>query len=135
VVAGFVFYGWMGNKADILSLGDEEARSLGVNAGLLRILFIVGATFMTAIVVASAGIIPWVGLLIPHALRFWLGPENRTVIPASAFCGGIYLVVADTIARAGTSFEIPVGIVTSLLGAPFLLLILRKSLKKIRNGV
>ncbi|MBI9043463.1 MAG: iron ABC transporter permease [Anaerolineaceae bacterium] len=112
-------------KLNILSMGDEEARSLGVNPDRLKIIFIVIATLMTAIAVATVGIIAWVGLMMPHAARMVLGPDHRFVLPASAIMGAIYMLICDTLARTMTTAEIPVSIITSLLGAPYLFYLLR----------
>lgn len=115
----------LGWRLNILSLGDEEARSLGVNPVNLRRLLVSLATLCAAVCVASAGIIGWVGLMAPHAARLLFGPDNRWVIPASALMGAVYLLVCDTLARTLTGAEIPIGILTSVLGAPYLLWLLR----------
>lgn len=115
-------YSW---KLNILSLGEEEARSLGINTERLKILLITVATFITSISVSVAGIIGWVGLMIPHAARLIIGPDHRFLIPLSAIMGGIFLILCDTIARTLTTGEIPLGIVTSLLGTPYLIYLLR----------
>lgn len=112
-------------KLNILSMGDEEARSLGVNPEKYKLIFIVAATLVTSISVASVGIIAWVGLMMPHAARLLTGPDNRYVVPVAAAMGGIYLIFCDTIARTATQAEIPLGIITSILGAPFLIWLLR----------
>jgi len=112
-------------KLNILSLGDEEARSLGLNPDMFRALFIVLATLAASVCVAAAGIIAWVGLMMPHAARMLFGPDNRWVIPSSAMLGALYLLLCDTLARTLTSAEIPLGIVTSIVGAPYLLWLLR----------
>lgn len=112
-------------KLNILSMGDEEAKSLGINPDRLKLVFILVATLMTAISVSCVGIIAWVGLMMPHAARMMLGPDHRFVIPASALMGGIYLLICDTIARSLTLAEIPISIITSILGAPYLFYLLR----------
>jgi iron complex transport system permease protein len=112
-------------KLNILSLGEEESRALGVDPQALTIIFVVIATLLTAIVTATVGIIPWVGLMMPHAARMILGPDHRAVIPAAALLGGIYLLVCDTLARTLTGAEIPVGIIASILGAPYLFYLIR----------
>lgn len=115
----------LGWRLNVLSLGDEDARSLGVNPALLRIVLVVLATVCAAACVASAGIIGWVGLMAPHAARMLFGPDNRWVIPASALMGALYLLLCDTIARTLTAAEIPISIITAVLGAPYLLWLLR----------
>jgi iron complex transport system permease protein len=112
-------------RLNILSMGDEEAHTLGVNPDRLKLVFILLATLITAVAVASAGVIAWVGLMMPHAARMILGPDHRFVIPAAATMGGIYLLLCDTVARTLTGTEIPISIVTSLLGAPYLFYLLR----------
>ena len=112
-------------KLNVLSMGDEEARALGVNPDRFKLLFVFLATLMTAVTVSTVGIIAWVGLMMPHAARMILGPDHRFVIPAAAMLGGIYLILCDTLARTLTSSEIPVGIITSILGAPYLFYLLR----------
>ncbi len=112
-------------KLNILSLGDEEARSLGLHPDRLRVLFIVLATLSASVCVASAGIIAWVGLMMPHAARMMFGPDNRWVIPCSALLGALYLLICDTLARTLTGAEIPIAIITSIVGAPYLIWLLR----------
>ena len=112
-------------KLNILSLGDEEARSLGLQPDLCRAAFIVLATLAASVCVSAAGIIAWVGLMMPHAARMLFGPDNRWVIPASGILGALYLLLCDTLARTLTGAEIPLGIVTSIVGAPYLLWLLR----------
>lgn len=125
VLAAFTLIWGLSWRLNILSLGDEEARALGVNPQTHTILFIVLATFMTALSVSVCGIIAWVGLMMPHAARMILGPDHRFVLPMAAIMGALYLVLCDTIARTLTQAEIPVGIITSILGAPYLLYLLR----------
>jgi iron complex transport system permease protein len=115
----------MGWKLNILSLGDDEARSLGINPNIVRLFFIVTATFAAAVCVSIVGIVAWVGLMMPHASRLLLGPDNRWVLPGSALIGATYLVLCDTVARNLTGAEIPIGIVVSILGAPYLLWLIR----------
>lgn len=124
-VAGFLILLAMGWELNLLSMGDEEARALGVNPEKSKFIAITIATALTAISVSLVGIIAWVGLMMPHASRILLGPDNRYVIPASFMMGGIYVIVSDTLARILTSAEVPVGIITSVLGAPYLCYLLR----------
>lgn len=114
---------------NIMSMGDEEARSLGVNVTFLRLMFILLATVISALAVVIGGIIGWVGLLIPHIARMLVGPDNRILLPASALIGGIYLVIADDMARLLFMVEIPIGILTSLVGIPFFAFVLGKTRK------
>ncbi len=112
-------------KMNVLSLGDEEAQSLGISPLRLRLYILLLATLIAAICVSTVGIIAWVGLMMPHAARFLFGQDNRYVLPASALMGAMYILVCDTIARTITNSEIPIGIITSILGAPYLLWLLR----------
>ena len=125
VMLSFLAMWSLGWKLNILSMGDDEARGLGVNPEKYKLILIGLATLMTSIAVSTVGIIAWVGLMMPHATRMILGPDHRFVIPASAMLGGSYLLICDTMARTLTSSEIPVGIITSLLGAPYLVYLLR----------
>ena len=127
-VAIMWFFGW---KLNVLSMGDEEARALGVNPEVFKFIFIVLATLVTAICVSSVGIIAWVGLMMPHAARLIQGPDNRFVIPTAALMGGVYIIFCDTIARTLTSAEIPIGIITAIVGAPYLVYLLRSKEKEI----
>ena len=127
-VAIMWFFGW---KLNVLSMGDEEARALGVNPEGFKFIFIVLATLVTAICVSSVGIIAWVGLMMPHAARLIQGPDNRFVIPTAALMGGVYIIFCDTIARTLTSAEIPIGIITAIVGAPYLIYLLRSKEKEI----
>ena len=121
-------------KLNLLSLGDEEARSLGLHPDIFRALFIVLATLAASVCVSTAGIIAWVGLMMPHAARMIFGPDNRWVIPASGMLGALYLLLCDTLARSLTSAEIPLGIVTSIAGAPYLLWLLRARGRDLYGG-
>jgi iron complex transport system permease protein len=114
-------------RLNVLSLGDDEARALGVNVGRERVLVIVLATLTTAAATALTGVISWIGLIVPHLVRMAVGPDNRKVIPLSAAFGASLLLVADDIARSAAAFEIPIGILTSVVGIPFFIVLLRKS--------
>ena len=114
---------------NVLSMGDEEARSLGLNVTFLRFLFIFLATVISALTVVIGGIIGWVGLLIPHVARMIAGPDNRILLPMSALIGAVYLLIADDMARLLFNIEIPIGIITSLIGIPFFAFILCKAKK------
>jgi iron complex transport system permease protein len=113
-------------KINILSFGDEEAKSLGLSAELLRMLIIVATTLLTAASISICGLIGWVGLIIPHITRFIVGPDHKVLIPASAVVGATFLLTVDDIARCATSVEIPLGILTSIIGGPFFLYLLLK---------
>lgn len=111
-------------RIDVLSTGDEEARALGLPAGALRALVIACATLMTASVVALAGVIGWVGLVIPHIARMLVGPAFSRLLPMSLALGGGYLVLVDTLARSLARIETPIGILTAIVGAPFFIWLL-----------
>ncbi len=117
----------LGWKLNVLSMGDQEASTLGVNAGRLKLAALGIATFVTASTVANVGIISWVGLMIPHVCRMLIGPDHRYLIPFSAFTGGFFLVICDTIARTVIMGELPISIITSVLGAPYIIYLLRTS--------
>lgn len=112
-------------RMNLLTLGEEEARSMGVNTRLLRFIVILCATLLTAASVAVSGMIGWVGLVIPHFCRILFGYDYRRLIPAAALFGASFLIIVDDIARLATAGEIPLGILTAFVGAPiFLYLIL-----------
>lgn len=113
-------------RINLLALGDEEARALGVDAGRLRLIVIVAATLITASVVAIAGVVGWVGLVIPHIARMLAGPAFGALLPVSALLGAGYLLIVDTLARTVSSIEVPLGILTAVVGAPFFLWLLAR---------
>jgi iron complex transport system permease protein len=114
-------------RLNVLALGEEEARSVGMNLELYKLVFIVTATLVASAVVAVAGIIGLVGLIIPHMVRMVFGPDHRILIPLSVTVGASFLVLVDDMARAAFSFELPVGIITTLLGAPVFIYLLRST--------
>jgi iron complex transport system permease protein len=111
-------------RMNVMSLPEEEARALGVPTGLLRIAIVTAATLVTSASVATAGIIGWVGLVVPHIARTLVGPDFARLIPAAALLGGGFLLVIDTIARTMTPTEIPLGILTAVVGTPFFIWLL-----------
>lgn len=111
-------------RMNLMTLGDEEARALGVETRLLRTLFIAGATLITSAAVSVSGIIGWIGLIIPHAARLIAGPEFSRLLPTSMLLGAGYLLAVDTIARTMATIEVPIGILTAFIGAPFFLWLL-----------
>lgn len=110
-----------------ISLSEDEAKSLGINVRNIRIMVIFASTAITASIVSICGQIGWVGLLIPHICRMIFGDDNRFVIPASVSLGALFFLVIDTIARAATSIEIPVSILTAIIGAPFFIILLKRT--------
>ncbi|WP_206202031.1 FecCD family ABC transporter permease [Thermus caldilimi] len=113
-------------RLNLLSLPDEEALALGANVAALRAGVVASATLMTAAAVSVTGIIGWVGLVVPHAARLLVGPELSRLLPASALLGGGFLLVADTLARTLAAMEIPLGILTALVGVPAFLFLLAR---------
>jgi iron complex transport system permease protein len=113
-------------RLNVLALGDEEARSLGVEVVRLRALAIVLSTLIAASTVGVAGVIGWVGLVIPHAARILFGADFRKVLPASAVLGACYLLGVDDLARTVTASEIPIGVLTAIVGAPIFAVLLRR---------
>ncbi|MFY3770330.1 putative ABC transporter permease protein [Providencia manganoxydans] len=111
-------------RMNLLSLSDEEAKSLGINVSLIRGIFIVSATLITASAVSIAGIIGWIGLIVPHITRMIVGANFRYQLTVSMMIGAIMLLITDTLARSIASIELPLGILTSAVGAPFFLAIL-----------
>lgn len=112
-------------RLNVLAMGDEQARSVGLNPERYKLLFIVAASLAASSAVAVAGIIGLVGLIVPHMLRMIFGPDHRTLLPLSLTFGAGFLVLVDDFARAGMGFEVPVGVVTTLVGAPFFAYLLR----------
>jgi iron complex transport system permease protein len=113
-------------RINVLSLGDEEAKALGVEAGRLRLFVVAAATLMTASVVAISGVIGWVGLVIPHIARMAVGPSFDRLLPTAMLLGAGYLLLVDTLARTMARIEVPIGILTAIIGAPFFLWLLAR---------
>ncbi|ARE83041.1 putative ABC transporter permease protein [Roseovarius mucosus] len=113
-------------RINVLSLGDEEARALGIEAGRTRLIVIASATLITASVTALAGVVGWVGLVIPHIARMLVGPGFGRLLPASAMIGAGYLLVVDTLARTIAAVEVQLGVLTAVIGAPFFVWLLAR---------
>ncbi|AEH23764.1 FecCD family ABC transporter permease [Pyrococcus yayanosii] len=113
-------------QLNVLSFGDE-AKIVGVETEKLKLAFIVIISLITAVSVAFCGIIGWVGLMIPHIVRMAFGPDHKTLIPLTITVGASFMVLADTLARSIATYEIPIGILTTLLGIPFFAYLLRKT--------
>jgi len=114
-------------RINLLTMGEEDARSLGVDTARIRGIIIVSATFISAAAVCISGIIGWVGLVIPHIGRLLVGADNKHLLPVATLIGAIYLVSVDTIARTAMETEIPIGILTAIVGAPVFAYLLRKN--------
>ena len=126
ILAGIAILMLLGKALNALSMGDEEALTLGVNVPLTRRVVILAATFVSALTVSMAGMIAWVGLVIPHVARLLVGPDNRLVLPSSALLGAAFLLVVDDVARVSFSSEIPIGVATELIGIPLFIAVLRR---------
>lgn len=113
-------------KVNILTLGDEEAKTMGVNAKRLRIIVILCATLVTAASVSVSGVIGWVGLVIPHLTRRIVGNNYKHLMPASMLLGAIFLLLVDNVSRNLFATEIPIGILTSFIGAPFFIYLITR---------
>ena len=114
-------------RINLLALSDDEAQALGVDVNRLRAIVVVAATLMTAATVALAGIIGWIGLIIPHAARLLVGPAFARLLPVSMLLGAGFLLAVDTLARSVAAIEIPPGVLTALLGTPFFIWLLARS--------
>lgn len=114
-------------KCNVLTLSDDEARSLGVDLKKIRALIIVAATAVIASCVSMCGQVGWVGLVVPHACRMLFGSDNRRVIPASASIGAAFMLLLDTVARSASESEIPISILTAVIGAPIFIALLKKT--------
>lgn len=117
-------------RINIMTFGDEEAKALGVNTTAIRLIVIAAATLITSSVVSLCGQIAWVGLIIPHLSRMIVGPDYNRLLPLSILMGGTYLLAVDDLARTMMQTEIPLGILTSLIGAPFFIFLLLRTGKR-----
>ena len=123
-VAGLFLLRW---RLNVLSMGDMEAQALGINVPLTKAAIIACATLATAGAVCVSGVIGWVGLIIPHICRMLFGSDNKIIVPASICAGASFLVIVDTIARSITGSEIPLGILTAIVGGPFFIYLLKQT--------
>jgi len=127
ILTGVTILAVLGRALDALAMGDDEARSLGIPAQALRYGVIAAATLVSALSVSLAGMIGWIGLIVPHFTRLLFGPRNALLLPASAFIGATFLIAADCLARGFTKSEIPIGILTELLGVPAFIFVLHRA--------
>ena len=127
LLAGLVPMALLRWRVNLLSLADEEALALGVPVTRLRLVLVAAATLSTAAAVSLTGIIGWVGLVVPHVARMWVGPEFSRLLPASLLLGGGFLVATDTLARTLAPIELPLGVLTAFVGVPFFILVLARS--------
>lgn len=126
-LVGLVFFWLVRWRLNIISLGDDEAKSLGVNPLHIKLMIIIMATLMTAVAVSVSGVIGWVGLVIPHAGRMIVGPDHKRLLPVSVGLGASFLILIDNIARTLLPGEIPLGVLTGLIGVPLLIALLRRN--------
>ena len=134
LVGGAVLFGmavtlFYGRDLNIMSLGRRSSDSLGVETAKVRKILLLVASLVTAVCVAVTGIIGFIGLIVPHLMRYLVGPDNRKLLPASAFAGTILLLLADTVTRAVLPVEVPIGVLTALIGGPFFCVIFRQKQK------
>ncbi|RDU24258.1 FecCD family ABC transporter permease [Anaerosacchariphilus polymeriproducens] len=115
---------WTGWKLNAMAFGEEEAMALGIQTERLKVIIIICSTIITSVSVSMTGIIGWIGLIIPHLVRMAVGPDNQMLIPASMFMGAIYLLFIDNLSRTLLSVEIPISILTSIIGVPFFIFLL-----------
>ena len=123
---GFIILYLLRWQMNILAMGDEEAQSLGLNPSRIRLIIIAGCTLLTSAAVSISGIIGWIGMIIPHMARMIVGPDNKILLPASLSLGASFLLLIDNISRVAISIEIPIGILTAIIGVPIFLYLLRR---------
>ena len=126
VLSGMVIVQLASRKLNVIAMGDDSAKSLGVNAENLRIICLVVIALVTASIVSFTGLIGFVGLVVPHIVRLFIGSDNRYLIPASMMFGAAFLVMADLIGRAMFSFTLEVGVITAFIGGPMFLYLIMK---------
>lgn len=121
---GLLLVSW---RLNVLSMGEREARALGINTEFIKGIVIICTTLISSTVVAFCGIIGWVGLVIPHLCRMLVGPDHRVLLPATLCVGAAYLILMDNLSRLISPAEVPLGILTAIAGAPFFAYLLRKT--------
>lgn len=127
IIVGIIIIFSLRWRLNILSLNEDEAKSMGMNIKIMRFLIILSASFITSSAVSMCGQVGWVGLLTPHLARMMMGSNNKTVIPVSISLGAVFMLVIDTFARSAIAAEIPLSILTAIIGAPFFIILLRKT--------
>ena len=133
VACGSAVVIYFARDLNLVALGSRTAASMGVNPQRITLILLMTASLVAAICVAVSGIIGFVGLLVPHMVRLMTGPDNRRLVPISLLCGSLLLLVADTVTRAVLPSEIPIGVLTALIGGPFFCYIFRKRQKLLKN--
>ena len=130
ILTGIIVLSLLGRHLNVLSLGEDEARSMGMNILLYRLIFLLGASLIIASAVCVSGMIGFVGLVVPHITRLTIGPDHRILIPLSALVGAFFLLFCDTLGRLiAPPLEIRVGIMTAVIGAPYFLYLIRRMRK------
>jgi iron complex transport system permease protein len=127
IISGVIvlfIYRW---RMNVLALGDDEARTAGINPGKDKLIILLAATLASSSAVAVAGIIGLYGLIVPHMVRMMIGPDNRQTIPINFLFGGMFLLIIDNFSRTFSGFEIPIGVFTMLIGAPFFIFLMKKT--------
>jgi iron complex transport system permease protein len=132
VFLGLIAALYYARDLNIMSLGTRAAGSLGVESGSVRKILLLSASLVTAVCVSVSGIIGFIGLIVPHLMRFFVGPDNRKLLPVSVFAGAALLLLADTVTRAVLPAEVPIGVLTALIGGPFFCLIFRSRQRRAR---
>ncbi len=133
-IAGFAVCLFLARDLNIMTLGTRPARSLGVDTGRVRLILLLTASLISAICVSVSGIIGFVGLIVPHLMRLAVGPDNRLLLPASGLAGGLLLLAADTLTRTVLPHEVPIGVLTALIGGPIFCWIFTRSRSGRRHG-
>ena len=123
-IIGLIVIRW---RINVLSLGDREAKSLGIHTERIKAVIIIFSTVITATAVSVCGIIGWVGQVIPHFCRMLVGPDHKKLLPATVFVGATYIIIVDNLCRTLAATEIPIGILTAIIGAPIFAYLLRKT--------
>jgi iron complex transport system permease protein len=132
ILAGIAILLSVCQRLNVLSLGEDEAKTLGVDTATTKVVAFAIAAFVTAVAVSLSGLIGFVGLIVPHGVRLVLGPDHRQLVPLSAIIGAVFLVAADTLARTVVApAQLPVGVVTAMAGGPFFLVLLAKYTRKV----
>ncbi len=134
IIIGFLILVFFSGKMNVLALGDEQAAQLGINSFQLRLIIFFASSLMVGAAVSVAGLIGFIGLFVPHMVRLIFGPDHRLLIPASGILGGAFLIFCDTLARAllinsSLNTELPVGVITALIGAPCFVYLLKRQQK------
>ena len=129
MLGGILILIFFSKYLNALSLGDEEAKALGINTKLIKLIIIIVATLISALSVILAGIIGWIGLIIPHITRLLFGADNKVILPMSALIGAIFLLIVDNTSKLIFSFEIPIRIVTAIIGIPIFIFVLKNAKK------